>query len=309
MVNFIVNENSKSGKGALVWQDVKAYLDENGLEYSAWFTRHKGHARELAAMLSENEDKCDIIALGGDGTLNEIINGIKDFSKVRVGLIPSGSGNDFARGLGIADKPVELLKKLIASTEDDLIDIGQLNYCNENGYQSRYFIVSAGGGIDAYVCKKNDELKVKAILNKFHLGKLSYFVITLMSLLAMECPDTFVRYDDGELEHYKGLIFNSAMNFRTEGGGVPMAPDADPRDGYIGNCFIHSIPRICTFFYLPWLVTGKHGKFKNIDIKKIKKISLAHKAPLHVHTDGEYLGLSSETSFECSGLKARVIKV
>ena len=183
MVNFIVNENSKSGKGALVWHDVKAYLDENGLEYSAWFTRHKGHAREFAAMLSENEDKCDIIALGGDGTLNEIINGIKDFSKVRVGLIPSGSGNDFARGLGITDKPVELLKKLIVSTEDDLIDIGQLNYCNENGYQSRYFIVSAGGGIDAYVCKKNDELKVKAILNKFHLGKLSYFVITLMSLV------------------------------------------------------------------------------------------------------------------------------
>ena len=97
MLYFIANETARTGKGTAVWKQVQTELKERDIAYKAFKTEHANHASELAEKISRlDDDDINIIVIGGDGTLNEVINGITDFEKVRLSLIPAGSGNDFA---------------------------------------------------------------------------------------------------------------------------------------------------------------------------------------------------------------------
>ena len=118
MLYFIVNKKSRSGKGADVWKEVQTALEYKKIPYKAWTTEYEGHAMELAADICDfpDDDIC-LVVLGGDGTANEVINGMKYFEKVRFGTIPTGSGNDLARGLGIEGTPVECLERILACME------------------------------------------------------------------------------------------------------------------------------------------------------------------------------------------------
>lgn len=109
MYYFIVNRTSRSGHSKKVWTEVKKELDKSGAEYQVFFTDHAGHAWELADEICGYEEECiHLVVVGGDGTVNEVINGMHDFEKVRFGYIPTGSGNDFARGMKITGKPAEI---------------------------------------------------------------------------------------------------------------------------------------------------------------------------------------------------------
>ena len=95
-IYFIVNEGARTGKAAEVWKLVRGLLIEKGIAYKAYETKHKGHATSLAAHIAAlPQDVIYLVVLGGDGTVNEVLNGITDFDKVRLGVIPTGSGNDF----------------------------------------------------------------------------------------------------------------------------------------------------------------------------------------------------------------------
>lgn len=99
MLYFIVNHTSATGKCRNVLKKVIERLSEKGEQYKLFKTKYEGHASEIAEKLSKLPDeKITIIVIGGDGTINEVLNGISDFEKVRLGIIPAGSGNDFARG-------------------------------------------------------------------------------------------------------------------------------------------------------------------------------------------------------------------
>lgn len=95
--------------------------------------------------------------MGGDGTINEVINGICDFSKVKIGIIPTGSGNDFVRGMGITKNPKTIIEKVINNSDEKLIDLGIAT----TEFGRRYFAISGGIGLDAIVCKKALESKQK----------------------------------------------------------------------------------------------------------------------------------------------------
>ena len=98
MLYFIVNTTSKSGKGKEVWKEIRGQLSNYSLPYKAFRTKYEGHATWLAKKICQLDDEdINIIVVGGDGTVNEVVNGITDFSKVKFGVIPAGSGNDFAR--------------------------------------------------------------------------------------------------------------------------------------------------------------------------------------------------------------------
>ena len=101
MYYFIVNPGSRSGNGKYVWQKAERILDQEDVEYRVFFTAYRTHATELAAEITARTERLTLIAVGGDGTVNEVINGIRDFSRVTLGYIPTGSSNDFARCMGI----------------------------------------------------------------------------------------------------------------------------------------------------------------------------------------------------------------
>lgn len=298
MIHFIVNEHSRSGKGGRVWNQIEELLKKEDASYRVWRTEYEGHATKLAEEISSlEEEEIKLVVVGGDGTINEAVNGIVDFEKIRFGVIPTGSGNDFARGLGLLGTPRELLLRILESKGTKRIDVGSVSW--KGGGKPHLFLISSGVGMDALVCKKAMTSKLKKILNKMHIGKLTYLLITIQTLFSMQTADTRVVIDHDRRTLYKKQIFTAAMNFRAEGGGIPMAPAADAQDGLLSICTIHGIPKLLAFFVLPFLVAAKHERFRGVKIENCTSCDLYMDKPQVLHTDGEYCGDVTEIHFEC----------
>ena len=142
MYYFIVNYTGGGGKARKTWNRVHDLLKDKKIEYKAYVTKYPGHAGELAAKISEMDDEdIRLVVVGGDGSINEVLNGITDFERIRFGVIPTGSGNDFARGMGIPKDPDKALDIILASVVGRNIDIGEVT--TGNGARS-YFGISSG---------------------------------------------------------------------------------------------------------------------------------------------------------------------
>ena len=297
MLYFIVNTTSRSGKGMAVWKRVKSVLKNEEVSFKGYETKYEKHATELAHKITaKDEEKIELVVVGGDGTINEVLNGIVDFSRVRFGVIPTGSGNDFARGLGIKQKPEEIIKFIINNDNCKSIDIGKVIW---NETESRLFAISAGIGLDAIVCKKTNTSKLKKVLNKLKLGKLTYVVLTVQTLFSMDTFNVDIDDKDNGHSNYNKMIFMACMNFRAEGGGVPMAPGASAMDGKLSMASASGIPKWKTFFCLPLLVAAKHDRIKGFEIFDSSECEICTDKPVVLHTDGEYIDNVTSIRFEC----------
>lgn len=311
MFYFIVNKHGGSGRAALIWDLIENWLKKNlelNLDYKIFESENRGHASELAEKISNIDETQDsdkkIVIVGGDGTINEVLNGIKDFDKVKFGIIPTGSANDFGRGLEIKKtEPIKNLQKIVNNKVCRAVDLGLAIFEDK----SRYFAISAGVGMDAIVCKKANTTKVKPILNKFHLGRFAYIILTISSLFSMKCRDVKIKFDDEDSHIYKNLIFCAAMNTFAEGGGVKMAPDAKYDDGELSALVVQNVPKILAFFAFPFLILGKHTKFKSFIIKNFKKMELSSNEVMVSHTDGEWSGDVKKVTFQCLKQKIKLL--
>lgn len=328
MYYFIVNINGGSGKVKKTWARVREELKRRNVLYKAFRTKSPEHAKAIAGKISKLADgDIHIVVVGGDGTINEVLNGIIAFDRIVLSVIPSGSGNDFARGLGISKDPVEALDRILDPYgETKKIDIGCLTISGEK----RLFGISSGIGLDAIVCKKALNSKIKNVLNKLNLGSLTYLILTVINLFSMSYIDTEIEiYDadknedmdekdrhiakDKRLELKDKLILNKMifvafMNVKAEGGGVPMAPYAACDDGKLSLCIASDISKLNAFFKLPLLVMAKQEKIKGFKLIDAKKVVIRIKEPAVVHVDGEYVGDETMAVVECLNNKL-VIKM
>lgn len=301
MLYFIVNRGSGAGKSKAVWRQAKKCMIDSGIEYKAYGTKYKGHATQIADMLCQLPvDKVSIVIIGGDGTIHEVLNGITDFQKVRIGIIPAGSGNDFARGLKIGhDAKANVTQIAIHDRQDNIRNVDLGCVLVEDEPLPRVFGISSGLGMDAIVCKKVENSMLKKILNKLHMGKLCYVAMTIYTLFSMDTADfqlEFGRNGDETSQKMraahtmKSVIFLAAMNLRAEGGGVPMAPNAKPDDGVLSFSSASGIAKWKTFFCLPFLVAGKQKWIKGFEVYVADYVLLHTSKPVTLHADGEYLG-------------------
>ncbi len=292
---FIVNKASKTGKAQIMWNELENELKLREVEYEAYFTEGPGHATALADMICSKEGKINLCVCGGDGTLNEALNGMKDFDRVDLCYFPLGSANDFARGVGLKGSPVEILDRVLKEEKAKSIDIGEVIY--DGG--SKRFAVSAGVGVDAYVCLQALTSKLKKFLNFFRMGQLTYGLLTIGDIFTMPTYDA-VAVADGKEVNFKKLIFACAMNCPYEGGGIPMVPYAKPTSGHLSTLAAHDMSRIKCLTMLPSLISGAHvntnGGFSFIDFERME-VTIAH--PMCVHADGEHCGFHDHITFVC----------
>ena len=309
MLYFIVNETSRSGKTRQIWKDIQQSLIKADVSYEYMITQGRDHATKLASEISQRpEDNICIVVIGGDGTMNEVINGIADFDKVRFGIIPTGSGNDFGGGLDLPKSPEENLQRIISSYkagEDSYraVDIGLVRW-GQN--QKKLFGISSGIGLDAIVCKKALSSKLKKVLNKLGLGSLTYVLLTIITLFSMKTADFEISYDNNK-STLKKTIFAAAMNLRAEGGGVPMAPDATPYDGKLSISSASGIPKWITFLCLPFLVAGKHTHIKGFNLVSCREASIHSSQKMTLHADGEYVADVTDLTFGIYPQKLRLM--
>ncbi|MBQ4379606.1 MAG: YegS/Rv2252/BmrU family lipid kinase [Treponema sp.] len=307
MYHFIVNVHGGSGKAFLRWNKIRAFLQQKKLEFKVHVPQRVGHAAKIAREVSSlPEDDIKIIVVGGDGTINEVLNGITDFSRIKLGIIPSGSGNDFTRGLGLPrHNPRKALGIILKSNGCKKIDLGKTTVLSTG--ESRIFGISSGFGLDAIVGTEINSSKIKKILNFFHLGALGYAVLTIKTLFTMRTYSVSLKFDDEEPVSFKKLIFLAAMNFKAEGGGVPMNPNARGDDGELSVCIASGIPKILAFVSFPFLCLGLHKFLKGFCLRNFKSLTIQSDTKSVLHTDGELVGNVDSIKFEVLPQKLTVL--
>lgn len=303
MYHIIVNPKSSSGQGRAIWLRVRKRLMTEKCEYRAYLTEYYGHARKIAWELtgaSWNPEDV-LVIIGGDGTMNEAVNGIIRLSEVTVGYIPTGSGNDFARGLGIPSDSAAALERILNPKKVCEIDIG----VNRMDGRSLRFMISTGIGFDAAICHKALTSGIKSTLNRLKLGKLTYVCIALKELAVSESHTLAVTQENGETCVFEHALFAVAMNLPYEGGGCKFVPDADPEDRLLDVMLVSQIPKWKVFLLLPLAIKGRHIGFKEVHMIRCGSISISSGKRLPVHLDGESGGYQKkmEISLESERLK------
>ena len=313
MFYFIVNPASRSGLGIDVWKSVDEYLKSVEFEYDVFYSAYQGNVQTIMNDLcsSHINDECpiNVVVLGGDGTMDEALQGVIDFTKVNLGYIPTGSSNDFARAMEYPADPVEAVKKIISCPEPRIMDLGKLEYLATSGSRmglstgistTRYFDVSCGLGFDASVCVEAlNPGGAKSFLNKIGLGKLIYLKIALSVIFKGSQPDGRLILDDGTTVSFNKLRFLVGMNTCYEGGGYKFAPDAVGDDGYLDICMVSNLSALEAFLVLPKALNGKHVKSKKVKLFHTTGYELILDEPLWVHTDGEVYSKSNHVKVSC----------
>ena len=294
---FIVNAAGGSGRAARLWESLKSILNAEHVDYEVLRTEKPGDARRYAdALTAVRTGEINLVVVGGDGTINEVLNGIRDFSRVRFAVIPSGSGNDFVRGLGFRDKPETALRMILRSTADRLVDLGSVSI---PGNENHVFGISAGLGLDAIVCKKALTSEQKRWLNALNLGSLIYLLLTVETWFSMRPFKMKVRLPGGRIRSFSRTVFLAGMNVHREGGGVPMTPDASFTDGKLSFITAHHLAKWKALYVLPLLVLGKHTSLRYFDFTDLDSIEIITDTPMVVHADGEYVGTSDKVRMAC----------
>ncbi len=298
MYHFIVNLNSRTGKAKKIWEELRVELERREVLYVLHETKYAGHAIEISRKLVRNEAApVKIIVLGGDGTFNEVINGARDYGKLELGYIPTGSGNDLARGLGLPESPIENLNRILDSTEYWNMDLGCLSW--DDGESKKYFAVSTGVGVDADVCRRALSSTLKKVLNKIGLGKLTYAILTLQSLFAMPSMNAHIVADGVNYGIIDKVTFIAIMNHKCEGGGVPMSPLADAMDGKLSLCCISGINKMHCLCLFPSLLVGRHITKKPYLGIDFREADIVLKTPYVWHTDGEMCSYNTVMHIHC----------
>lgn len=314
-LHLIINGNASTGRAARLRGELEKILKESGAEYEFHETHGPGDARELARALSLSAKKKSIWVIGGDGTLNEVVNGLVINNTLTFGVVPAGSGNDFARGMGLPGDSVKALKKLLQTGEIASFDVGQLelidNHLLDREETGNFcpitirFAGSSGCGYDADVCYEVDHSRMKKLLNKLHLGKIVYLLIAIKQVFRN--PRSHVTMIQGGISRsFHDVVFISFMNHVYEGGGLKMAPNANPKDGKISVVMANGVSRLRVLTLLPSLLYGGHIRHNGVQTFETEELEILSDQPLRIHTDGEVLYSSRHFRVSCCPVRLRM---
>ena len=311
MYHFIINPVSRSGRGQKLWNEIKPYLKKKKVPYKAYISDGPGKIVKIVSKLTSDfsEDYIKLVVLGGDGTMNEVLQGVADFQHTYIAYIPTGSSNDLARDLQIKGDPLEILKQILKSKKPVPIDMGVLTYNSMNKERSRlhskhiantrYFNVGCGIGFDAAICEEALASKTKNFFNKIGLGKLTYGVIAVKQLFTATKSGCKLYLDDKPPIYIKRLWLMAVMVHSYQGGGMKFCPNADYRDGYFDICTAGDISAFKVLCMLPRTFKGTHVGVKGVNLYRAKNIRIKTEVPLWVHTDGEVSVQSDDISLTC----------
>lgn len=261
MYHVILNGNNIDEKTETKIETVKHVFEIAGKQITVHRTDHPGHAKEIAQSLTADGEFAHLVAMGGDGTLHEVLNGIYDTENCTLGLIPLGSGNDFAT---VASIPLDVkaAAEIIAFRAPVHIDYIEL----ESGLRS---INAVGTGIDVDVLQRAYSGKKQ--------GKGKYLSAFLKSLKHYKAVPVTASWDDGEEKEFTGMIA-CVGNGRQIGGGIKLFPEAEIDDGYLDLLLVDYISRFKTLFAFIKLTAGKVNKVKEVTHVKCKSVKIIPKS-------------------------------
>ncbi|HEX2295209.1 MAG TPA: YegS/Rv2252/BmrU family lipid kinase [Actinomycetota bacterium] len=259
--------------------DVRRAVDRE-LPRAEWFTPGEG---DLAAAA---RDADVVVVAGGDGSLNHAVNDLEDrLGDLTFGLVPLGTGNDFARTLGLPADPVEAVRVVVRGYVRE-VDVGR---ARGEGV-TRLFVNACMGGFPVQVDEAIDEK------TKDRLGPLAFWLGGVKA--AKDVTRSTVTIDGVALPD---CVAGGVGNGRTCGGGIPVWPEADPSDGTLEGCAL-AAPNVAAAVKLLLKVrSGEHGGLDGVKTTRGPRIELDADPPIELNVDGELVGLKTPATFEVCG--------
>lgn len=269
-IKLIVNPVSGRGRGVKVAAQVCRILNARGIDHNLCYstTTHEPTALAQAAL----KEQCpQVVAIGGDGLVHQVANVLVG-TDTTLGIIPAGTGNDFARGLGIPleiDRAVDVL----ADGVKQAVDVGQAN--------DRYFFSVAVLGLAAAVNRRANQFK------HFRINAL-YTAATVASVF-LDHPIKFTVQYDGQTRYcYSWLI--AVANTWSSARGMALVPAARPDDGMLDACIVHGMGKWELLYTFPRVFAGRHIYSTGIETLRGRKITISAETPCELFADGEYIG-------------------
>jgi len=277
-IRLILNPTAGHGRAVKVLQGVRDMLDSRGAAYDVAESKRPGHALEIAresADLGYNV----IAAVGGDGTVGEVANGILESGVrgVKMAVIPAGTGNDFVGGNKLFGGWEEAAQALASPQVLRGIDV--LSFRDASGY-SKYVINSIGTGFDAYVVKRVSELGSRKI------GRLSYMLEAFRGLFVFN-PGRFEVSSDGNVQVRENVWLFAIVNSERFGGGMLVAPGASSCDGKMNVCSLSDVSRSQIVPLIVLVRSGKHLGRPGVSCTEAKEVQISGPEGFPCHLDGD----------------------
>jgi diacylglycerol kinase (ATP) len=300
-VKIILNPMADMRNAWRAANDLRPQINEyGGADWSG--TVYPTHATQLARQAAESGYDM-VIAMGGDGTVHEVVNGLMQVPADRrpiLGVVPVGSGNDFAHAIGVPMQSDRALAHALSS-EPSTIDIGLMT--DEHG-RKEYFDNTLGIGFDAVVTIRSHKLPLLR-------GFLMYLTAVVQTIILNFDPALMQMDIDGQRVEQSNLLL-ALCNGPREGGGFLIAPEAKTDDGLLHYTMIRKVSRAMMFRLLPEVMKGTHGRFAPVTIGTCKRLTVTADRPMYIHADGEiYTSFGSNLrrlSFEILPGALRVVR-
>lgn len=279
-LKVLLNPVAGRGYGAKVEPKLRRALEEQGLEFDLVRTAKPWHAAELAEQAAVDGFQT-VVAAGGDGTFNEVVNGLMAASEsgaiATMGIIPVGSGSDFANTVGISPD-LEGACFQLAHSQVRSIDVGRVTL---PGQVHRYFDNTVNIGFGGVVTREAQ--KVKRLR-----GIALYLPVVLKTVfLYYKAPQVTIEYDGQRLALPAVMI--SVANGPREGGGFYVAPQANPDDGLFDLCIVREISQLAMLALIPHFMKGTHIGRDSVTMVRAQQVTISSTDDLIAHMDGEML--------------------
>lgn len=274
---FIVNPNAGKGRAVRIWNQISDVLRERKISFDYHLTKEAGEATEIARIKGSSYEQ--VIVLGGDGTLHEVVNGIYE-REISLGVIPAGTGNDFAQLFHWGNQPKSEVDRIL---RNQTIRIDLVRMCN------RVFINVAGMGFDATVANDTNRSRILK-----RIGAMGY-VVSVFKNLPLFKPTQAVLNVDGTDFEFENVLLIAIGNGVSYGGGMRITPQADCRDGILEVCVVFGISKLELMMVFPKIFTGSHVSHPAVHMIRGKNIKVKTKEPFLIHADGEIAGTTPET--------------
>ena len=288
-MKLIVNPEAANGAVGKNWPRIRDFLQAEGARFDAVLTEEPGHATRLARQALDDGYRT-IVAVGGDGTLNEVINGLVEEEsvdpEVTLGIIPRGTGADFARMVGIPRDYMEACRQLLR-LEPRLVDLGRITCLREGREVERYFINAAGLGFDG---------EVSEVVNRFPKvlgGTITYLACLLISLVTYRNKHVELSFDG---QRVRGRINSVVLcNGRYFGGGMFIAPGASLDDGLFDVVILGNLNKLEVVANLPRIYKGTHLTHPKVSHFCAREVHVEARERMFLQAEGELIGEAPAT--------------
>lgn len=288
--HLFLNPIAGNGLAKEAFEKLTKLLNEKEIAFDCEESKYPGDLVSMAKNFADQENMADstLIVIGGDGSLNEVVNGIKHshHPNFPITYLPAGSGNDFARAAHISKNPAQIVKHLLEHTPAEKVDCGCFSY-QSSPKIDHYFVNNLGIGFDAFVVYQSNHQKLKKGLNKLHLGNMIYGLNILSVLQKQDTFSVDVQANDNHY-HFDNVYFATTTNHPYFGGGIAILPKANIYSHKL-DCVIVQKPNMRKFIHLfqKLLKDGSHVNDPHFHYIEADKLSLETHQNEYAQIDGE----------------------